>query len=359
MSRFQIPDRYRFNYRYHLTIGSMVLGLLLMYWFGVLVPAHQTHRHDIWGLLILLVALFYANFLYAWPWSIKGETVAWQRVVAIVFLNLVIVLVVALWISLQYGGISVDFSEIGWAAGLLTLFDGSVSNFYAYITVPTLAILSLSFFTFYIEWTHGPFASRKDWQRQLADLRVAWRRAQLDPHLLDMHLVVLSAITRQSKVKAQQALDYTIRVVHFHVGGNDPGAKIRLTDEIETVRCLLEIQRIRLGQHMNWQLRVGEGLAQVEIMAMTIMVFAENQIRYAVLDDPARPAMLEVFLRHGQLFMKARNSVRRIKARHGSGTGMANLKDRLTDSFPGRFRLDVRADADWYEAELTINDIFA
>lgn len=359
MAGFRLPDRYRFNFKYHLAIGSMVLSVLLVYWFGVLVPAHQTHRHDIWGLLIVLVVLFYGNFLNSWPWCIQGETLAWHRMAGIVFSNLFVASVVGLWVSFRYGGLSINFSEIGLAAGVLTLFDGSVSNFYAYLTLPVLAILALSFFTFYIEWTHGPFANRKDWQRQLAGLRMAWRRAQLDPHLLDMHLVVLSAVTRKSKAKAQQALDYTIRVVHFHIGGNEPGAKIRLVDEIETVRCVLEIQRIRFGQRMNWHFSVGDGLEQIEMMAMTIMVFVENQIRYAVLDDPEKPAVLEVGLRNGQLVITARNYVRRVKPRHGSGTGMANLKERLADSYPGRFRLESWTDGDCYTAELAINDIFA
>lgn len=358
MTSAQLLDRYRFNFRYHLAIGGMVLGLLLMYWFGVLVPAYQTNRYDIWLLILLLIVLFYLNFLYCWPWAIRSDMASRCRVAAIVVLSVVITDAMALLISVQFGDLSVNFAGFDLAA-LWSLFDGSVPNFYAYLLLPALINLGFSYTTYYIELTHGPFANRKTWLKELSDLRMAWRRAQLDPHLLDMHLVVLSAITRQSKVKAQQALDYTIRVVHFHIGGNDPGEQIRLADEIETVRSLLAIQRLRLGSKMTWHINVGKGLEQIAIMPMTVMVFAENQVRFAVLDNPAAPAVLEVGLRGGDLFMKARNRIRGIKARQGSGTGMANLQERLEASYAGRFQLHARVVGDWYEAQLTIHNIFA
>ena len=354
----RLPDRYRFNFRYHLAVGAMALVVLLIYWFGVLVPAHQTNRRDIWLMLLQLTVMFYVNFLKTWPWAIRDEVLKWHWVAGIVLLNLIFAVGIGLGISLQYGDLSVDFSDIG-IAEIGSLFDGSVPNFYAYLLLPPLATLALSYMTFYIEWTYGPFANRKKWQRELLELRMAWRRAQLDPHLLDMHLVVLSAITRQSRIKAQQALDYTIKVVHFHIGGNDPGEKIKFVDEIESISCLREIQRIRIGEKLNWLFKIAPGLEQIEIIAMTVMVFAENQVRYAVLDCPTDAAVLEVSLQEGNLIISARNRINRVKPRHGSGTGMSNLEERLAYSYPGRVHLNSRMGGDRYEAQLTINDIFA
>src|SRR5690606_32715036 len=155
---------------------------------------------------------------------------------------------------------------------------------------PLLLVLAASVVAFLVEWIFPPFANRERLYREVSQLRIAWRRAQLDPHLLDTHLVMLSVITRESHTKAQLALDYTIRVIQFYIGGNDPQAPIQFDDEVTCLRNLMEIQRLRHGDRLNWQLEIEGNITGIEITPMILMPLAENMVRYAVLNDPHLPA---------------------------------------------------------------------
>lgn len=345
--------RYRFGWIYH--IGVCLVGTFgfMFYWYGTVRPAHPSHRDDVWISLGISVLVFYVNFLFVWPRVVAKGRLRWRRIIAVVVCNLVGMIALSLAISGIFGNLEFDWEGFT-LTEMLSLVDGSIRN-YAPYALPSLLSLLASWAAFIIKWIYPLYANRAKIRHEIQQARLAWRRAQLDPHLLDTHLLMLSVITRESKDKAQLALDYTIRVVQFYVGGNDPEAPVKLVDEIECIRCMIEIQRIRHGAALNWQLEVEMGeLAGIAIIPMAVMPFAENMVRYAVLNRADAPAVMRVRLVDGNLSITTENLIRIEKGREGSGTGLSNLEERLCYAYPEKYRLRAWREGGWFYTEAVI-----
>lgn len=350
-----LATRYRFGWKYHIAVVSISFLFFMGYWYGVVRHAHPSHRMDLWILAAVGFAVFYINFLVGWSLCMVNYQFRWQRVPFVVFANACLVVVLLLVLSAVFGNLSIDFTGFK-LAYLYTLFDGSVRNAVPYF-LPMGGFLALSFVGFMVEWIYLPFANRDETERKIQQARQAWRRAQLDPHLLDTHLVMLSVITRESQTKAQLALDYTIKVIQFYIGGNDPGKPIKLAEEIECIASLIEIQRIRYGDALNWRLEIAGDVPDIAIIPMTLMPLAENMVRYAELNLAGAPAVMHVQMTDGDLFVTTENCIRIEEGRKSSGTGLSNLRERLEYAYPGRFRLNARNENGWYYVELVITGL--
>ncbi len=327
------PARYRFGWRHHLLVCLVALSGFLFYWYGTVRSVHPGHRDDIWVSLIINILLFYVNFLFLWPLAVSRGRWKRRRVAGIVLGNLVTLIVLSLGISMVFGDLELEWEGFE-PSDVLSLVDGSIQN-YAPYAFPNLLSLVASLFAFRMELIYPMYANRGRILREFRQVRMAWRRAQLDPHLLDTHLLMLSVIARASKATAQAALEHTIRVVQFYIGGNDPQQPVRLVDEIGCIRHMIEIQRIRFGDTLNWRLEVEErSLTGVFVIPMVVMPLAENMTRYAVLNDAEAPAIIRVRLIEGDLWVTSENRVRIENGRTGSGTGLSNLAERLRYAYP-------------------------
>ncbi|PPK99142.1 hypothetical protein [Parapedobacter indicus] len=347
--------RYRFGWIYHLSVCLAALLCFLFYWYGAVRPAHPSHRADVWISLLISIPIFYINFLWVWPFTAAKGHLRWGRTLLVVTCNLLGMISLSVAISMILGNLEIDWEDFT-PKDVFSLVDGSIRNFAPY-ALPNLLSLLASWVAFIIERIYPPYANRTKIRQEIQQARQAWRRAQLDPHLLDTHLLMLSVITRESKASVQLALDYTIRVVQFYIGGNDPRAPIKLVDEIECIRCMIEIQSIRYGAALNWKLEVDvdvDELAGINTIPMVVIPLAENMIRYAVLNRADAPAVIRVRLAEEDLWITAENRIRIEKGREGSGTGLANLEERLQYAYPDRYRLATRKDDGWFYTEIVI-----
>jgi len=339
-------SRYGDGRKCHMVI--LVLGLLgfLLYWYGAVRFAFPSHHHDIWVSLAFNMVIYYVNFQYIWPKVLTRIRWRWARVLGAITGNLLFIIAFPICLSLLVGNLEFD-SENFTGKALWSLVNGTVSNFVSYV-LPNLLSLLASWMAFVIESFYAG----------IQEARAAWRRAQLDPHLLDTHLSMLSVLTVESPEKVPQVLQYTNRVVHFCIGSNDPQACIQLVDEIECIGCMIKTQHIRYGDALNWRLEVDTAdLKGVEIIPMVVMPLAENMIRYGVLNRAYVPAVIRVQVVEGSLRVTTENQIYMKKGRKSNGTGLSNLRERLQYAYPDRYQLVAREDNGWFYTELVIAGI--
>ncbi|MGK6353400.1 sensor histidine kinase [Parapedobacter sp. DT-150] len=348
-------QRYRFGWKYHIGVCLIALLGFSLYWFGVVRDAHPSHRNDAWVSSGINIAIFYLNFLWVWPLAVISGRLRWGWVLLILATNVLVMAAASLAVSTAFGNLQIDLEGLR-PMDILSIFGGSIRNLFPY-AIPNLFSLLTGLVAFLVEWIYLPFANRKDTERKIQQARQAWRRAQLDPHLLDTHLVVLSVITRESRHKAQLALDHTIKVIQFYIGDNDPAAPIQLEDEIACVQHLIEIQRIRYGDALNWRLETEGNVAGISVAPMMLMPLAENIMRYAEVDRLDAPAVIGIRAMDDNLVITTENRIRITKGRQGSGTGLSNLEERLGYAYPGRHRLTVREERGWFYTELIIYNV--
>lgn len=355
MKQRTLMERYRFGWRYHLLVNAIALVGFITFWYTTIRVAHPGHRNDIWVSLALGAVVFYVNFLWVWPLAVVKNRLRWLRIVAIGAANLVVIVAFPIALSVMLGGLAIDLEDVK-PADLLSLVDGSILNLFPYL-MPQLLVLVISMVAFLVEWIFPPFANKDEHEQETNRLRMAWRRAQLDPHLLDTHLVMLSVITRESQEKTQRAFELTTSVIQFYIGGNDPHAPILLEDEVMCLRNLMEIQRLRYGRRLNWHLEIEGDLAGILITPMVLMPLAENMIRYATLNHAHISAVIRVKAVEGNLYVSTENHIRIGNRRSGNGTGLTNLNERLSFVYPEQYSLSTRAEGGRFYVELEIAGI--
>ena len=347
--------RYRFGWKYHLLIISLTLLGLLGYWYGVVRNAYPTHRNDLWMLAVIGLGFFYVNFVAVWPAAIAERKHRLTWIVLIFAANHLILFGVLIYLSVNFGNLEIHIMDMD-IHDVRTLLDGSVSNFVPYVFPVSVGVVT-SLFAFLIESIYHPFATKDESERELQKVKLAWRQAQLDPHLLDSHLVLLRVITAESPEKAQAAFDRTVEVIQFYIGGNKPGADISFEKEVACVRNMMMLQRIRYGDSLNWLLEIDGDITGIATMPMVVIPLVENMMRYAVLNHPDKPATVQIRVVDTDLLIRAENYVRINHGQKGSGVGLTNLKERLSYVYPSRHQLSIRHQNDRFVVKLALYGI--
>jgi LytS/YehU family sensor histidine kinase len=118
----------------------------------------------------------------------------------------------------------------------------------------------------------------------LKSIQLQGLKAQLDPHFIFNILnTVASLIYLDDREKAY---DYMIKFTQLLRGiFNDSEDIYRsLGDELELVNTYLELEKLRFGEKLKYNVRVGENVTRKEqVPKFVIQTFAENSVNYGIL----------------------------------------------------------------------------
>ena len=136
--------------------------------------------------------------------------------------------------------------------------------------------------------------------------------------------------------------------------GND---KIPLSNEIEYLKSYINLQLLRFGDTVRFNLFVSGDPNGHKIEPMLLIPFLENAFKHGVdtVSDPFIEAFLE--LEEGTLQMRVANTISRVKRLNAddAGIGLVNVARRLDLLYPQKHRLTVTETDDVYSVNLEIN----
>ena len=166
-----------------------------------------------------------------------------------------------------------------------------------------------------------------DAELQRAQLQLL--RSQIEPHFLFNTLSVVRALARSDAAATVATLDHLIR--YFEAALPKLRAdEVPLAQEMELVSAYLAIYRARMGSRLGYEVRLPEDLREARVPAMMLLTLVENALKHGV-----SPAVEGGFIHVGAvreggiLLLKVADSGRGLDARHGHGTGLANISLRL------------------------------
>lgn len=170
-------------------------------------------------------------------------------------------------------------------------------------------------------------------ERTLAQLQLL--QAQIEPHFIYNTLANLRQLVRTDSARALQMLDLLIRYFKL-VLPSFRAERLPLRDELALVQAYLDLLSERMGRPMRLQADVPPALQDQPLLSGALLCLAENAVKHGLPEDEAAPLLLSITVRGeaGCLRITVRDNGPGLaqaprSGASGSGTGLANLRERL------------------------------
>ena len=260
-----------------------------------------------------------------------------------------------------------------WTLSLLALLLATV--IYSFIDASTAAMVpradeplfsTLFLATFYLcavtlaSWSSLYFAINyflrvEEQADQLARLEnqatastLAMLRYQINPHFLFNTLNSISTLVLLRQTDQANAMLSRLSSFLRYTLVNEPTAQVTVSQEIDTLRLYLEIEKMRFEERLRVSFEVDPRVADALLPSLLLQPVIENAIKYAV--TPSEDGADIVLTAHlvGQ-------NVRIVVSDSGgglnpdmsvpttsTGVGLANIRDRLTQAYGEQHRFETR-----------------
>ena len=193
---------------------------------------------------------------------------------------------------------------------------------------------------------------------QARDAQLQVLRTQINPHFLFNSLNSISALTSQNAAAARAM---TLELAAFFrqtlaVAEKD---RIALAQEIALCEHFLAVEKIRFGDKLRSHIDVSEAAALVLIPPMLLQPCIENAVKHGLRHLPEGGCIsLHAFVQGPWLYVTIDNPIdptdhdRPPEA--GTGTGMANIKQRLATVYGERARMGWTQHAAHFSLEIVL-----
>jgi signal transduction histidine kinase len=199
-------------------------------------------------------------------------------------------------------------------------------------------------------------------EAQATGAQLAMLRYQLNPHFLFNTLNSISTLVLLKQTEPANAMLTRLSSFLRHTLVNEPGGKVTVAEEVETLQLYLEIERMRFEERLKTEFQIDPAAANSCLPALLLQPLVENAIKYAVSPQEEgahiRIAAQLVGQRlrvtvsdtgPGLQMTQGRPSLpaaMKAKSTTSTGVGLANIRDRLAQAYGENHRFEIRTPAD-------------
>jgi LytS/YehU family sensor histidine kinase len=196
--------------------------------------------------------------------------------------------------------------------------------------------------------------------RQMAEMQLSLLQAQIEPHFLYNTLASVQYLIRKDHESADFMLTQLIRYLR-HAMPKMRSSLSTLGQEFELADAYLQIARIRMGGRLTVDMALPEPLESHEFPPLIIQTLVENALKHG-LEPKTGPVSISVnaSMVDSKLSVTVSDTGVGLGSTitPGSGTGLANIRNRLNVIYPGRSHLSINAASDGgVVAQVTIDEV--
>ena len=195
-------------------------------------------------------------------------------------------------------------------------------------------------------------------ETQATSAQLAMLRYQLNPHFLFNTLNSISTLVLLGETKPANAMLTRLSSFLRHTLVNQPGGKVTVAQEVETLKLYLGIERMRFEERLRTDFRVDDTAARGCIPSFLLQPLIENAIKYGVSaqEEGARISLsaqvignmlrLTVSDTGPGLQGTQRNAETLAATPSSTGVGLANIRDRLAQAYGEQSRFEIETPPD-------------
>ena len=153
---------------------------------------------------------------------------------------------------------------------------------------------------------------------------------QINPHFLFNSLNSVSSLTITSPTKAQEMIIKLSEYLRYSLS-NEEQQITTLKTELDNTKLYLEIEKIRFGERLNFQLNINKTALEANIPAMILQPLFENAIKHGVYESVETiNVILGCKIESNSLIISLENDFDKdAKQTKGAGIGLKNTRERL------------------------------
>jgi len=196
-------------------------------------------------------------------------------------------------------------------------------------------------------------------EAQATSAQLAMLRYQLNPHFLFNTLNSISTLVLLKQTEPANAMLTRLSGFLRHTLVSQPGGKVTVAQEVETLKLYLDIERMRFEERLRTVFSIDPAAADAVIPSFLLQPLVENAIKYAVSpqEEGARISLSAQLVGNrlrltvsdtgpGLRAKAARATLPAAMAGAGNtvstGVGLANIRDRLAQAYGEDHVFDIR-----------------
>ena len=197
-------------------------------------------------------------------------------------------------------------------------------------------------------------------EAQATSAQLAMLRYQLNPHFLFNTLNSISTLVLLKQSETANAMLTRLSSFLRHTLVTQPGGKVSVAQEVETLQLYLGIEQIRFEERLRTTFRVEPQAAAAQLPAMLLQPLVENAIKYGVSpqEEGAEISIVAQIVGPrlrvtvsdtgpGMTMNDTEDGLPAVRPTHArrdsTGVGLANIRDRLAQAYGEEHRFEIRS----------------
>ncbi|WP_431476230.1 sensor histidine kinase [Massilia eburnea] len=202
------------------------------------------------------------------------------------------------------------------------------------------------------------FATRKRLSQQrelLAQAQLAALRLQLEPHFIFNALNAVTGLIREKRDNEAIATIAALGDLLRRVTDRSERQLVPLESEIEFLRRYLEVQQVRFGARLHWQLDIPADIVDAKVPDLVLQPLVENAIKHGIAKRAKGGSLRVTAVRAGEvLTLTVANDGPALATELHDGVGLANTRQRLQALYGERQSLLLHDTAQGVQAVITL-----
>lgn len=182
-------------------------------------------------------------------------------------------------------------------------------------------------------------------------------KAQINPHFLHNTLNFLYAKSLPYSSELSEGILTLSDIMRYALGPAARDGQVALREEIEHVRNVIKINQLRFSNNLNVQFDVNGVLNGATVVPFVLITIVENAFKHGDLKSPDAPIVIRLDIGDGVMRFYCRNKKKGGAKELSTGIGLDNIKKQLDLTYGRNYSLDVKDEAEFYTAELTLNAV--
>ena len=174
-----------------------------------------------------------------------------------------------------------------------------------------------------------------------AEARLQALQAQVEPHFLFNTLANVKWLYRRDGDSGRRMLDRLIDYLQAALP-RVRQSTTTLEQELQLARAYLDIQQIRIGGRLAFDIDVPAEVAGVRIPPLMLLTLVENSIKHGIAPQTEGGTIgIRALAGHDKLRIEVRDTGAGLRESRGTGMGLANVRARLAALFGAGARLVI------------------
>jgi sensor histidine kinase YesM len=186
-------------------------------------------------------------------------------------------------------------------------------------------------------------------ESQASSAQLAMLRYQLNPHFLFNTLNSISTLVLLKQTDRANAMLSRLSSFLRYTLVNEPEGQVTLAQEVETLKLYLEIEKMRFEDRLRTHFEIEPAVTLARLPSLLLQPLVENAIKYAVTpkEEGADISVSAKLVGNRVVILVSDTGPGQSEAGArpvgGTGVGLANIRDRLSQAYGAEHRFDIQS----------------